>query len=335
MTATALPSYASVANSVSHVIPLTGKTVGRDVMVLFATGAVPGSISSPWIERLTINPGGSYFVKLWHLPAANNLSGIASLTIGLSVTFGLIAAVWEDDIDVASLYASLAANAPSGATPALWGTGVHTFTERDETLAVFIRRPQTLVSALDIASYNLSYTEFVDSGTSEVGGKSRIWLARKEDTAMAAAGVTATMNGVSDWTGGASGFFAYDVEVSALPPSNTVAPAITGIAEVGETLTCSTGTWDGDPIAYAYQWRRDGVDISGETENTYIIDITDVDTELTCTVTATNSVDSVNIDSNIVIPVAPIGPPTEITARLWRLKDGAWQRILVDNIPME
>jgi hypothetical protein len=41
------------------------------------------------------------------------------------------------------------------------------------------------------------------------------------------------------------------------PPSNTSAPAISGQAQQGQTLTADPGTWSGTtPLAYAYRWRR-------------------------------------------------------------------------------
>lgn len=47
------------------------------------------------------------------------------------------------------------------------------------------------------------------------------------------------------------------IALAAAPPVNTVAPSITGDAEVGSTLTASSGTWTGDPApTYAYQWQR-------------------------------------------------------------------------------
>ena len=66
--------------------------------------------------------------------------------------------------------------------------------------------------------------------------------------------------------------------VIATAPVNTVLPDISGVLEVGETLTASTGTWTGTPpITYAYQWKRNGVDISGATSATYVAQAADVD----------------------------------------------------------
>jgi hypothetical protein len=43
------------------------------------------------------------------------------------------------------------------------------------------------------------------------------------------------------------------VVASAERPYNTLAPAATGTAEIGQTLTATDGTWDGDPTGYAHQ----------------------------------------------------------------------------------
>ena len=71
-------------------------------------------------------------------------------------------------------------------------------------------------------------------------------------------------------------------------PVNSVLPAITGTTEVGETLTCSTGTWT-NANSYAYQWRRDEVNIVGGTSATYVLVGDDNATEIDCVVTATNT----------------------------------------------
>jgi hypothetical protein len=75
-------------------------------------------------------------------------------------------------------------------------------------------------------------------------------------------------------------------------PSNTVLPAISGTEAVGETLTCSTGTWTGSPSSYAYTWENENVDIGGETSNTYVLQASDEGDTLTCGVIATNATGS-------------------------------------------
>ena len=88
-------------------------------------------------------------------------------------------------------------------------------------------------------------------------------------------------------------------------PANTVAPAITGTAQEGQTLSCSTGTWSGSPT-YAYQWKRNGSNIGSATNSTYVLVTADVGQLIKCTVTATNFIGSANADSNTVTPTSSV-----------------------------
>lgn len=89
------------------------------------------------------------------------------------------------------------------------------------------------------------------------------------------------------------------------PPVNSVAPALSGTAQEGQTLTCSTGTWSGSPT-YTYQWKRDGNNITSATNSTYTLVTADVGTSIKCTVTATNFVGSATADSNTVTPTSSV-----------------------------
>jgi hypothetical protein len=95
--------------------------------------------------------------------------------------------------------------------------------------------------------------------------------------------VTVIVGGASDtWT----------VTTDDGTPANTAAPAITGTLRVGEGLNVSNGTWTNSPASYAYQWTRDGVDISGATSSAYTLVIADEATAIGCDVTATNATGS-------------------------------------------
>lgn len=82
-------------------------------------------------------------------------------------------------------------------------------------------------------------------------------------------------------------------------PVNTAAPTISGVAQTGQTLTASSGTWTGTaPITYGYQWRRcdsagancgSGVIATGAT---YVPTSADVGSTLRVDVTATNTAGS-------------------------------------------
>ena len=70
-------------------------------------------------------------------------------------------------------------------------------------------------------------------------------------------------------------------------PLNTVAPSVTGVAGVGQTLTCNAGAWTQTP-SLAYQWNRDGAAISGAIGPTYTATSADAGHSLSCTVTASD-----------------------------------------------
>ena len=97
-------------------------------------------------------------------------------------------------------------------------------------------------------------------------------------------------------------------------PSNTVEPAITGTAAVGQTLTTSDGTWSGSPTSFTYQWVRcpvsggqpDGSDcaaISDATTASYAPATGDVGFTLRAQVTAINTDGQVKATSNATAAV--------------------------------
>lgn len=105
-------------------------------------------------------------------------------------------------------------------------------------------------------------------------------------------------------------------------PVNTVAPAVTGTATFGSTLTTTNGTWTGAPApTFTYQWfRSPSTSISGATSSTYVLVAADVGFGIFCQVTATNSVapSGVTANSNTTATVAAVvpGAPTIGTATI-------------------
>lgn len=87
-------------------------------------------------------------------------------------------------------------------------------------------------------------------------------------------------------------------------PVFSTAPAITGTAQQGQTLTTTTGAASGSP-SYAVQWKRGGVNIAGATALTYVLVAADVGTTITATSTATNAGGSATSTSAATAVVAP------------------------------
>ena len=102
-------------------------------------------------------------------------------------------------------------------------------------------------------------------------------------------------------------------------PANTSAPAITGIAQAGQTLTASAGTWSGSPTSYAYQWQRCSATcsaIAGATGSSYTAQSSDIGSTLEVTVTATNGGGSSSATSapTAAVASAPVAPPSNTAA---------------------
>ncbi len=87
---------------------------------------------------------------------------------------------------------------------------------------------------------------------------------------------------------------------SAAAPVNVSLPAITGTASIGQTLSVSTGGWANSPLSYAYQWKRDNVNIGGATNNTYTIPSTTGG--MSCAVTASNASGSASVRASSGVP---------------------------------
>ena len=58
--------------------------------------------------------------------------------------------------------------------------------------------------------------------------------------------------------------------VTDIIPANSAVPTISGTAQVGQTLTATTGTWTHNPTSFTYQWNRAGTPIGGATASTYV-----------------------------------------------------------------
>lgn len=92
-------------------------------------------------------------------------------------------------------------------------------------------------------------------------------------------------------------------------PVNTAIPVISGVAAVGQILTTTNGTWTGYPVpTYTYQWKADGVNIGGATNNNYTLTVSELGKVITVAVTATNSQGNTtaNSDATVNVVSAPV-----------------------------
>jgi hypothetical protein len=80
--------------------------------------------------------------------------------------------------------------------------------------------------------------------------------------------------------------------VAANPAAATQAPAVTGTATRGQTLTASAGSWSGTDTVTSLQWQRDAgdgfKDLAGATRTTYPLGVADIGAKLRMKVTGAN-----------------------------------------------
>jgi hypothetical protein len=130
--------------------------------------------------------------------------------------------------------------------------------------------------------------------------------------------------------GSASSTSAQTAVVTALAPSNTTLPTITGTAREGSTLTATNGTWAGTtPLTFSYGWRRcdaAGANCAavGTNSQTYTLVTADVNSTVRVVVTTSNSAGNASATSaqtSIVqsagSPPPPGSPPVTAGLQLW------------------
>ena len=89
------------------------------------------------------------------------------------------------------------------------------------------------------------------------------------------------------------------VHVLGSRPSDIEAPQVSGVAAVGEQLTCDRGIWSGEPPPnFSYRWLRDGAIILPSTTATYTVELADQGHVLSCQVIATNTEGTTEVESS-------------------------------------
>ncbi|MFF9849676.1 hypothetical protein [Streptomyces litmocidini] len=124
------------------------------------------------------------------------------------------------------------------------------------------------------------------------------------------------------------------VVVKGVAPKPTTVPYVSGTVRVGSKVTAVVGTWSPAPTSYAYQWRANGVAISGATSSSYVPAASVLGKKLTVTVTAlrTGHLSGASTTAGVTVavglaPKATTAPYVTGTVRVGRtltLNRGAW-----------
>ncbi|WP_202615954.1 putative Ig domain-containing protein, partial [Arthrobacter sp. H-02-3] len=131
--------------------------------------------------------------------------------------------------------------------------------------------------------------------------------------------LTVTVTGTKTGYTTAAKTSAATAAVTALPSLSPVpVPTITGTAKVGSTLTAVPGTWGPAPVTLTYQWKANGVAVTGATAATYKPVAAQTGKSLTVTVTGTKTGYSTKAKTSAA--TAQIAAPLVITGGV--LHDG-------------
>lgn len=312
---------------IGRLIPLLAMTALILVVVTAAYGATPANTVKPAVTNTNFQLGetvatsnGTWsntptsYTYAWQRCSA---AGASCATIAGETASSYVLAT--SDIDHTLIANVTATNADGSAT----ASSVATLLIADDSPPVNTDRPA--VSGTATVGQALT----VSNGTWTGGARTFTYQWKRCDavgaSCTAISGATATTYTLA----AADAAQTLRVEVTAANPSgtrmaasdrtvaisqslvNTVLPAITGTAEVGQTLTAINGTWTSPtPVTYALQWQRcDGTgasctDITGSTAATRLVAVGDVAKTLRAKVTATNSTGSVTATSLATVVVA-------------------------------
>jgi len=107
-------------------------------------------------------------------------------------------------------------------------------------------------------------------------------------------------------SGGDTANTAYTSNVTGNSPTYSVAPVISGTANVGQVLSVTTGTWSTTvTLSYQWKWAHTRAEIYGANTNTYTINAEDQGRTLTCMVRATTSGGSNTVHAAATAIVGP------------------------------
>ena len=179
----------------------------------------------------------------------------------------------------------------------------------------------------DIPTYSYQWKR----GTTNVGINASSYTLTAAD---AHANITAVVT-FNDGFGGATAATSAVTTTANTAPVNTVTPAISGTASVGNTLNASTGTWtdaDGDIPTYSYQWKRGTTNV-GTNSPTYTLTSADVHASITIVVTAndgfTGSSTGTSLPTTVsnaapINTVAPAIGGTALVGNILSASTGTW-----------
>lgn len=232
-----LQTYA-LASTDPHSLTIPGATAGRDLWLIVNCAAVVTTPAGWSSEANRVADMASY---IYRLDGASNPGGSIGVTLDLSAARAVSAvAIEAKTVEAGTLYASLIAPG-NGAGSTVWGTGAHTFPQRDDVLAVYAFHTSNTPNTFAASSYDQGFTALADTGWAG-GGTSgdeavRVMVGYRPEVGFTADGVALTLTAAGN-EGSAVGFLAFDESAATIA---TVAPvAVTGGQAAATVRTTAT-----------------------------------------------------------------------------------------------
>jgi hypothetical protein len=324
------PTVADEGDTLRAVVTATnpdGTVSASSAATSAVTGAAPADTTVPSISgsaarasTLTGSPGtwsgnGNTFTYQWQR-SADHGSTWTSVAGATSSTYTI--AVADESFELRLVVT--AANADGTATADSAATATITASPPANTAAPTMTGTAARASTLTVATGSWSgignvitvqWQRNTGSGFTNITGQTgnSYTLTVADETATVRALVTAT-----NPDGTASSATAASATIPAAPPVNTTAPALSGTAQRGQTLTTTEGLWTGIGNSYSIQWQRSAdtgstwTNVTGATSATYTPAVADEGDLVRAQISAANPDATVTADTTASAAVQAAAP---------------------------
>lgn len=272
---------------------VTGTKAGYRTVPLISAPIGPIQLGDMSGATLTISGaaqvGSILSAEVWNVPSSAVLTyqwkrNGAVISGATSRTYRVTMADFTKNLSVAITATAAGFNQLSKTSLATAAVQLGTFTTVAPTISGTARVASTLTAVPGVwepSAATFSYA-WKRSGTSIPGATGSTYKLTATDVGKT---ITVTVTAKADGYLNASRTSAATATIAAGLISGTT-PVVTGTAKVGSVLTVTKGAWSPSAAAISYQWKRNGVAISGATATTYTLTKTDAGSTITATVRA-------------------------------------------------
>lgn len=229
-----------------HNVTIEGAPAGQDLW-LFVSAAATSATPSGWtLVASRVNNLGCY---IFRLPAANHSGGDIAVALDHNGARAVAAVALASDPLDGTAYVSLVNRAESDGSTT-WAAGTHTFSAREDALAVHFYYALTTPPAFTVTSYDSGFAPLADSGWAGTGGSNdeavRFIIGSATNYGVTAGTVTVTLGTtVSGLRGETVGLLAFDSAPAAIELATTSAAGLTAAATGSTTAELAATTTAG------------------------------------------------------------------------------------------